>query len=670
MSRKARAYSPLRGLRFGWLALCLMCYVLHTTKSIAQINTEEVTFMGRAAIGADDYLTAIRYFNQVIEAKPFLHEPYYFRAYSKFSLGDYKGAEEDCSRSIERNPYISSVFSLRGLCRIHLSNFEGAVEDYGVTLRDNPDDAGVRFNRGLCYMELKQYDKAENDMADLLRRHSGYLRAYQVKAQIALLRGDTLGAEERLDTLLQMREDDADAWAFKGRLAYEQKEYARADSFLTRAVTLRSSNFEDLLVRALTRHALHRFGDAIADYDRVVDIIPEHFVAHYNRGLLLALVGEDNRAIKDFDFILTKEPDNTLARYNRAMLRTATGNYQGAIADYTHLIQLYPNFIAGYAARAELYRKTGNKRGATSDETVVSRYGLDLTYGKQRKRSFNKVRTESEHSLDRYDQLVTDENDSTSSVFERLFARDLFGRVQNINTPRRLLPMFALTTKAPPADAKGYRSIGFMPEVAALVRRTGRKDIHLSAETVANGDTLSLAPVSTNVNEKDTFAASLLLQAVEAMDLYDYTPAEEATQKALGQPIDNGLRILLFLQQSVAATRRAQIESGEVRSAAYHIAAEALAKALSLAPQNAYLHYNLACLKATTGDAAGAIAELDIAIKLDPKMAEAYFNRGILKLENGHQSAAQSDFSRAGELGLYKAYNLLKQIQSSEKEAQ
>lgn len=82
---------------------------------LSQINTDQVIFMGRSALASSDYLTAIHYFNQVIEAKPFLWEPYYFRAYTKFILDDYTGAEEDCTKSINANPFQIGVYQLRGL---------------------------------------------------------------------------------------------------------------------------------------------------------------------------------------------------------------------------------------------------------------------------------------------------------------------------------------------------------------------------------------------------------------------------------------------------------------------------------------------------------------------------------------------------------------------------
>ena len=48
------------------------------------------------------------------------------------------------------------------------------------------------------------------------------------------------------------------------------------------------------------------------------------------------------------------------------------------------------------------------------------------------------------------------------------------------------------------------------------------------------------------------------------------------------------------------------------------------------------------------------------AIELDEKLPEAYYNRGLLYLQLNEKEKASTDFSRAGQLGLYKAYAQIK----------
>ena len=60
--------------------------MLFPTLVCAQINTDRVMTIARNALYFEDYVLSIQYFNQVINAKPYLYEPYFFRALAKLNL--------------------------------------------------------------------------------------------------------------------------------------------------------------------------------------------------------------------------------------------------------------------------------------------------------------------------------------------------------------------------------------------------------------------------------------------------------------------------------------------------------------------------------------------------------------------------------------------------------
>lgn len=641
--------------------LCLSPFPLYP-----QVETENVINMGRSALGHDDNVTAIHYFNQAIEAKPFLYKPYYYRAYAKFSLGDYHGAEDDCTKAVGLNPYIVEIYQLRAICRINNNDLDGAIADYTRTLAECPDGQTDLFNRGLCYMQKKMYEPALADIDLLLACHPRFFRAYMAKAQIALECGDTIRGLALIDTLLCHKPDEAAAWAFKGYCAYRQNSFGLADTCLTHAVRLRPRDYESYLVRALARHGMNRFGNAIEDYDKVIELVPQHFVAHYNRGLLRALVGDDNRALEDFDFVIEREPDDVLAVYNRALLRQQTGDYRGAIADYTRLIREYPDFLAGYLSRAECRRKVGDVRGALNDESVISRAGLDLTFGKRR-RPVKKVRRRSDHSLDKYEQLVEEDADTLVSPWRNLVAGDWVGKVQNRKEEQTLLPMFAFSFKQPSEQSR--TSSGFMSEAARFGRLFRSTSLYLTTETAtAQPDRLEqLQQQLSDTSLPLTAVERLFLSSVLHRDLYDNASAMSDVADALTAHPDTALAVVLHLQQAVlqvdvarpsapSATKPTLLPAERGR------ALLSLNRALVLSPDNPFLHYNRGCLLAADADGReAAVADFTRAIEVDDRLAEAYYNRGVLLLQRGEKSRAISDFSRAGELGLYRAYSLLKQ---------
>ena len=93
----------------------LAALLLFPTFAYAQINTDRVMMIARNALYFEDYVLSIQYFNQVINAKPYLYEPYFFRGLAKINLDDYQGAEADCDAAIDRNPFVVGAYQIRGL---------------------------------------------------------------------------------------------------------------------------------------------------------------------------------------------------------------------------------------------------------------------------------------------------------------------------------------------------------------------------------------------------------------------------------------------------------------------------------------------------------------------------------------------------------------------------
>ena len=107
----------MTGLKKIFILLITLCGTFAVN---AQINTDQVMRIGRNALYFEDYMLSIQYFNQVIQAKPYLAQPYFYRAIAKLSLEDYLGAEEDASTAIEHNPFITDAYELRGVARQNL----------------------------------------------------------------------------------------------------------------------------------------------------------------------------------------------------------------------------------------------------------------------------------------------------------------------------------------------------------------------------------------------------------------------------------------------------------------------------------------------------------------------------------------------------------------------
>ena len=160
--------------------------------------------IGRNAIYFDDYVLAIQYFNLVINSKPYLYEPYFYRALAKFYLDDYTGAEADCSRAIERNPFFPSSYQVRGLSRIKLGKLSTAVEDYTKAVEMEPGNRSLWHNLTICYLELNRLHEADSICDRMLKQWPRQAEGYGIKCQIKMAEKDTVEAEKLIDKALEV----------------------------------------------------------------------------------------------------------------------------------------------------------------------------------------------------------------------------------------------------------------------------------------------------------------------------------------------------------------------------------------------------------------------------------------------------------------------------------
>ena len=92
-----------------------------------------------------------------------------------------------------------------------------------------------------------------------------------------------------------------------------------------------------------------------------------------------------------------------------------------------------------------------------------------------------------------------------------------------------------------------------------------------------------------------------------------------------------------------------------------------LDKVIELVPDFVYAYYNRANILTIMKNYRGAIEDYDKVIEFDNNMSDAYFNRGLTHIFLGNNKLGIQDLSKAGELGIFSAYNIIKRFTVKEK---
>jgi tetratricopeptide (TPR) repeat protein len=627
----------------------------------AQFNTDRVMVIGQSALYYEDYVLSIQYFNQVISVKPFLYEPWYYRAIAKYYLDDYRGAEDDCTEALNRNPFVTSVYQLRGLCRIQQGKYDDAINDYKVVLKYNPDNRDIWYNRVLCRIQQKNFNDAKLDVDTLISHWNNFAKGYVLQSEVYMLGKDTVQAVKSLDKSLELDPYDGESWSTRGMLYLSKQQWRNADVAFSKSIHLLPKLVANYIDRALARYNVNNLRGAMSDYDTALDYDPNNFLAHYNRGLLKAQVGDDNRAIKDFDYVLKVEPDNLMALFNRALLLDRTGSLRGAIRDYSRVISHYPDFWTGLHYRSVCYRKLGDTKNAEMDEFRIFKAQLDKRNGINHK--IKRTRRRSEIDVNDYSSIVVADDNQAEHEYTSVYR----GRVQDRNIDIAFQPMYEMTYVDRISEVKSYlaydKGVDAINATGNLSRKLfvsiGNGGITESQSSIYFGILDSLTHKIDSTTDDSKRSLLLFDRAIVYSVIQNYDSSIDDLSKSLKI---NELQSLALWQRGVESFKKNKFEStrgGESLLKNETILSD-FSEAIRLCTSNAYIYYDRGVVYCQRKEYAKAIADFNEALRIDKNLPEAYYNRGLALIYSGKRDLGIRDLSKSGELGVFTAYSVIK----------
>ena len=205
---------------------------------LAQLNTTRVMEIGRNALYFEDYVLSIQYFNKVIDAKPFLHEPYFYRGLAKYYLDDFVGADEDLTQAIDRNPYVARSYQLRGLCRANLDSLVLAEQDIRMAIKHDPQNINMWQNLAGVVMQSADWERAAAVVDSLLVFAPRNSTAYAMRTQVSMNLKDTVTALEMANKAVAFDKFSADVYDARAMVYYAMGAYEDAEADISKSIDL------------------------------------------------------------------------------------------------------------------------------------------------------------------------------------------------------------------------------------------------------------------------------------------------------------------------------------------------------------------------------------------------------------------------------------------------
>ena len=650
-----------------FIGAILFLFCMFADNAGAQVNKQYFVWVGRDMVMDSRYREAIETLNILLRADPDAYEGYFWRGIAKYHLDDLLGAERDFTLTLAKNPVYTNAYQFRALTRSRLGNYDDAMKDFDEAIELRPDYPAPYYSRGVTNILTGRYREAVDDFNMYMRFNQRDADAYANRGTAYLHLQDTVAAYEDFGRAIRTNREYPRGYLERGSLYMEQGRYDEALADFGTAVRCDTSYIPAYFSRAMVYYRKHNLQAALADFDRVLELDPTSSVTYFNRALVRTETGDYNRALEDYDQVAAYSPGNVIVYYNRAGLRFRLGELQGALEDYDRAIELYPDFANAYLGRASVKYLLRDSEGAERDRSVA-----------ERKIAEYRARLEGESEVSFAD---------TSRQFDKLLSFDTQlsdGPVRNTATGTKeritLRPSYGFTLRSDaepgrglilhPGEAEAEEFIASLGDASVVFGCEGsdmaaaalvRKDEAVSADIAANGSRwqayfmrgMTQALLKQYTNAVGALSTAITLSPRNPF-LYIARSAVQAEMTDFISSMDNG-----YSRISPESDRSARMRDA-ARTYDYDEAISDLNKAAKLNPNLPCIYYNRGNLFALSGRFPEAFEEYSHAIALDPGLAEAYFNRGLVQIYMKDTRKGLLDISKAGELGIGEAYDLLR----------
>ncbi len=128
-----------------------------------------------------------------------------------------------------------------------------------------------------------------------------------------------------------------------------------------------SMNPGPYLDRANHLQNIHKYREALKDYDKYIQLNPKNHSAYQNRGTAHERLKQYNQAIWDYQMVIFLKPDDTIANFNKGVVWDALNNPWQAIKEYDTVIVKDPRLAKAYYNRGASYERVGKFDEAIDD---------------------------------------------------------------------------------------------------------------------------------------------------------------------------------------------------------------------------------------------------------------------------------------------------------------
>lgn len=270
---------------------------------------------GMALGNLERHLEALRSFDEALCLEPNASFGWHNRAIALGKLGRPMDALNSFDRAIEFNPYAPNIWHNRGLLLVDMGIYDKAVLSFDRSLKLQPDAYWTWYNRGNALLELQLYYQALNSF----------------------------------DRAIEFNPDDAKAWYNRGLAANSMGLYKQAIASFNRSFALKTARCEVVGEGSQDLHKLVSLNQRNARLTPTFECQSQDYLIWYNQGVELGFNGSYSEAIACYEKVLELQPAFASAFYNQACCYALLGLADLALDNLQRAVEFMPNLYRDLA---------------------------------------------------------------------------------------------------------------------------------------------------------------------------------------------------------------------------------------------------------------------------------------------------------------------------------
>lgn len=634
-------------MRWTISVLLILCVFV----SDAQVRTN-YTSQGKYELSRGRYASAITLLNKAIKQYSVNAEAYFLRGVSKYELDDFLGAETDFTEAVGINPKNYEAFLFRGVSRSRMLKFKEAFEDFNHATTLNEDDQRIYLNRALASLHLERYVDVISDCNRVveLEKADGYTYVIRGEAQSGLEMYRVAIAD--FERAMELDTADMRPILHRGMARTKLKEYDPAIADFNLAMKMDTANMLPIFHRGIAQMEMGKYPEALADFNVVIERHPNNSVVFLNRAILYSDMKKNQEALTDYNAVVRLNPKNVLGYFNRGNLKFNTKDYDGALTDYDKVIDLFPEFVEAHEHRASIYRMQKKRTSYEQAIQEIEQLKMELSISDADLKYQQHVRLM---------KLTNLKGDFESVAIGA-------SRIQYQTVDIRLLPIYRFT---PFPDVNknirlydGYGKPHYDMGIITLITNK-----EFTSESIIE------AKLNSSINSGRSAIASHFRQGLYLGLLRRYAEANASFEKVLAADPDHV--VVYFVRAVLRQVQLSELQKSYSDQAGIMVEGSApeyltlidsmiqeidsdYRKVIKLDSGMVFAYFNLGHLLASSEKYEEAVEQFGRAIEHSENFIEAYYNRGLIRILLGETPTGCADLSRAGELGMTEAYNVIK----------